>query len=156
MWQFSFILGNVEHSGNAVGVSLRGNVGENQTDPPTCRHNLWSYSGYQAILFFSWFFAWQTVTSYLKGIMGVYNVACMRFCLAPHYRYYYMEVRINLAVIPIFNRNQFYKIKFFCRSTASVLPYWCFLHDISGSTVKSFYMHFIQMDGTDILRIQNE
>ncbi len=28
-------------------INLRGNVGENQTDPPTCRHNLCSYSGYQ-------------------------------------------------------------------------------------------------------------
>ncbi len=26
---------------------LRGNVGEYQTDPPTCRRNLCSYSGYQ-------------------------------------------------------------------------------------------------------------
>ncbi len=41
----------VPNLAHAVSQLLRGNVGENQTDPPTCRHNLCSYSGYQK---YSW------------------------------------------------------------------------------------------------------
>ena len=49
-------------------VALRGNVGENQTDPPTCRLNLYSYSGYQK---YSWiqgpWAIWFQLSKYHRG-----------------------------------------------------------------------------------------
>ncbi len=51
------------------GNFLRGNVGENQTDPPTCQRNLCSYSGYQK---YSWIQVLRTTFfPFWNIVMGV-------------------------------------------------------------------------------------